>query len=309
MFKTGVCSVKDILLKDKTIFRKELKNVSITLYDQVTGLSNASELAERILLLFTDDRGAYKRTYAGRFEDFDSIVLDCLKTNFANDKLLIVHDVGVSDGRTALDFFKKVGSAFDNLQYIASDYDPKVYVLESGKYKITLNNMGKVLEILFPLFVFNSLKRDSYRHYPINHLIRKFLDFFVVPSILKKYKQGILKAKEIVLFAPEVLEDAKNNSKLTLAQHNLLESFQEKYSVIRAMNVLNSSYFSNQELYAILKHIHDGLLDGGLFIMGSNQESGTIVHGGIYKKIDKGFQKVWQSGSGSAIENIISDFK
>jgi hypothetical protein len=305
MFKTGVCSVKDILLKDKTIFRKELKNVSITLYDQIVGCSNASELAERILLLFTDDRGAYKRTYAGRFEDFDSTVLDCVKTNFDNDKSLIVHDVGVSDGRTALDFFKKISGSFDNLQYIASDYDSKVYVLKSGKCKLTLNNMGKVLEILFSPFVFNALKRDSYRHYPINHLIRKILDFFVVPSILKKYKQGILKAKEIVLFASEVLKEAGNNSKLTLAQHNLLEPFQEKYSVIRAMNVLNNSYFSNQELHTILKHIHNGLLEGGVFIVGSNQESGTVVHGGIYKKTDKGFLKIAESGNGAAIHEIL----
>jgi chemotaxis methyl-accepting protein methylase len=71
------------------------------------------------------------------------------------------------------------------------------------------------------------------------------------------------------------------------------------------MNVLNNSYFSNQELHTILKHIHNGLLEGGVFIVGSNQESGTVVHGGIYKKTDKGFLKIAESGNGAAIHEIL----
>lgn len=309
MFKTGVYSVKDILRKDKTPFRKSLKNVSITLYDQAVEEPNASELTERILLLFADERGAYKRTYAKRFEVFDNFVLEHLQADFKNNELLTVHDAGVSDGRTALDFFEKVSCAFPILKYIASDYDPKVYVLESAKYKVTLNSAGKVLEILFPPFVFNMVKRDSYRGYPLNHLFRLVLYYFYVTPLLKRYRKSEIKAKELVLFAPEVLRAAKNNSSLILDKHNLLEPFKEQVHVIRAMNVLNISYFSENEFKAIIRNIYDGLIDGGYLITGSNQESGSIVHGAIYQKVKDSFQEIGKSGDGSLIGQMVLRFK
>ena len=79
MFKTGITHIRDIHSKGLTPFRKTFKNVSITLYDQILNEPDAEVLAERILLLFADERGAYKRTYARRFKQFDGVVLNFLK--------------------------------------------------------------------------------------------------------------------------------------------------------------------------------------------------------------------------------------
>ena len=79
--------------------------------------------------------------------------------------------------------------------------------------------------------------------------------------------------------------------------------------MIRAMNVLNSSYFSDIEFAKVLENLHSGLKDGGLLIVGSNQASGTVVHGGIYKKTPKGFQKIYQSGDGVAIDQLLLKFR
>jgi hypothetical protein len=305
MIKTGIYNIQDVGSKGFTLFRKELKNVSITLYDTVIQEPNADELAERILFLFADERGVYKRTYAKRFEEFDKKVLENLKKTFRNEESLVLQDVGTSDGRTALDFFEKVSLFFPNLEYIASDYNSTVYILEKNKCKVTLSHTNKILEILWPPFVFNTIKRDSFRHYPLNQLILAIVRFLFVRPLLKNYKSGMVQAKKLMLFAPQVLRAAKNDPRFILMQHDLLQPFKKQAHIIRAMNILNPSYFSETECSKVICYVHSGLRDGGLLITGSNQEMGTMVHGGIYKKTEKGFEKIEQSGDGSPVDELI----
>jgi hypothetical protein len=74
------------------------------------------------------------------------------------------------------------------------------------------------------------------------------------------------------------------------------------------MNLLNRSYFTDDQFRVILKHIHSGLLDGGLLITGSNQDAGSLVNGGIYQKTKQGFNEIYQSGGGSPISDLIQSF-
>lgn len=309
MFKTGIYHLDQIKKGYRlTDFFGQDKKLSITLYNAIQQELNAEELTERILFSFSDERGAYKRTYANRFEEFDQMVLSYLENTFKNEDPLLIHDVGVSDGRTSLDFFKKISSAFSKIKFVASDYNPKVYVLEKGRCKITISDTGKILEILFPPFVFNMLKPDARRYYPLNSLILLIVQRFFAVPLMKDYKAGKLQAKELMLFTPKLLKTAEKNLDLVLEQHNLLEPFKGKYHIVRAMNVLNLSYFSNLEFTKILSHIYSGLYENGFFITGSNEGVGTIVHGGIYKKTVKGFETIWNSGDGSHIEKLILGF-
>lgn len=303
MIKTGIYKL-DLFKKDTIFFRKKLKNASITLYDQVFNEPQADELAEYILLRFADERGAYKRTYQKRFEEFDSQVISVLHKIFTLPTVSF-HDVGVSDGRTALDFFEKIILSFTGIQYLASDYNPSVFVLEKGKLKVTLSHKGKLLEILFPPFVFNKIKRDSFRYYPLNHLIRLLVEKIFVNKLVRQYQQGQIQAKELFLFAPRVLKKAQNDKRFKLGQHDLLQPFKQSVDIIRAMNILNPSYFSEIEFGDVIRNIYAGLKEGGILITGSNQEAGTLVHGGVYQKCGKVFKKLFISGSGSPIESLI----
>jgi hypothetical protein len=307
MIKTGITELSQ-LLNDKNFIGKRIKNVSITLYDQTLSVPDGDKLAERILLLFADDRGAYKRTYQKRFEAFDLSVIKALQ-KVAPPPLQTFHDCGVSDGRTALDFFEKIVPAFPDIQYFASDYNPCVFVLEKGKLKVTLSHTGKILEILFPPFVFNKSKGNRFLLYPLNHLIRFCVEKLWVNSLLKKYHQGLIKAKELLLFAPKVLQKAQTDKRFQLGQHNLLQPFKGRACIIRAMNVLNPSYFSKTEFAQVIRNLYEGLRENGFLITGSNQEAGTIVNGGIYQKEGKGFKKIFDSGKGSPIESLLLNFK
>lgn len=312
MLKTGIYKLNQIKAAatiDSTSFTNlfaDEKEISITLYEQVQQLPNGNELAERVLLLFKDDRGAYKRTYINRFPEFDAIVLGQINSHFKPEDHLIIHDVGVSDGRTALDLFEKVIPIFTNCKYIASDYNAKVYILTKDKCTVTISHNGQILEILWPPFVFTKIRLNRFLFlYPLNHVIRFFIQLLYVYPIIKDYKSGKLTATELTLFAPKVLERSKNDPRLSLERQDLLQPFKEPANVIRAMNVLNPSYFTKDELHKIINNIYIGLKDGGLFILGSNQNAGTLVHGGIYKKTSSGFKLVNKSGDGLVIEPLI----
>lgn len=296
---------------EEPTFRKILKSgrrISINLYHHAQTLAHADEIAEAILLLFSDDRGAYKRTYQNRFEEFDKTILAHLKSHFSTEELLTVHDVAVSDGRTALDFFRTLSDAFTQLQYTASDYNPKVYIIKKGKMHITLSHSGRVLEILLPPFVFNMIRRDSLIRYPLNYILRFLVHAVSARPLVQQYKQGLIQAEELMLFAPKVLKEAEDHTNFKLQQHNILTPLETQLHVIRAMNILNPSYFSAAEFQTVLTHLHAGLKDQGLLITGSNQDAGSIVNGGLYQKVPTGFQKIIQSGNGSPIERLILDF-
>ena len=57
MIKTGIHSLRGLISGkgDSTLFRKELKNVSISLYQAVCTENDADTLTQRIFLLFSDD--------------------------------------------------------------------------------------------------------------------------------------------------------------------------------------------------------------------------------------------------------------
>lgn len=309
MIKTGITRINDITSNhDKTFLLKSIKNISLALYDQAVQGAYPTKVVERILLQFTDDRGVYKRTYNKRFKVFDTNALDVLKIRFNKPDPLLVHDVGVSDGRTAVDFFKSLSTIFPSIKFKASDYSPKVHILEHKKIKIVLSSNGKPLQITYPPFVFNVIKQNTISEgflYPINYIIFMLLQAFVVKPLLKQYKLKKIRSKELLLFSPEAITLAKNEPNFRLDQYNLLSMTEDKYNVVRAMNILNPHYFSEAEFSIVMKNIHSQLLPNGLLISGSNQNNDTLVHGGIYEKTPKGFNKIWQSGDGHPIERYI----
>ncbi len=310
MFKTGIYNINQITTKNsnlKNIFGDD-KDISITLYEQIQQLANADEVAERILLLFKDERGAYKRTYIKRFEQFDLMILEYLQNIFKSEEYLVIHDAGVSDGRTALDLFNKIAMIFPNCKYIASDYNAKVYIITKNKCQVTMSHTGKMLEIVWPPFVFNTIRLNRFiLFYPINYLISFIVKLLVVSPMMKAYKAHKLQAKELMLFAPKVLYCAKHNPHFLLQQHDLSQAFKEqaKINMMRVMNVLNPSYFSKNELSIIINNIYAALTMDGLFITGSNQNPGSIVDGGIYQKTIKGFKQLAISGNGSPVATLI----
>lgn len=309
MIKTGVHSMAQIEKSGLDAITAPLggrRKISVTLYPSLTDHKDADDIAEAILHQFTDGRKAFKRTYARRFPEFDRDITAFLASHFPADHALQVHDVAVSDGRTAVDFFTTLTGSFPALSYHASDYNPILSVVERDDLRITLDNAGNILEICRPPFVFNRMVRDSYKYYPLNHLILLFMQMTSVPALMKAYKAGDVSAKKFFLVAPQATKLAQDDRRFVLGQHDILQPFAGQYDVIRAMNVLNLDYFSVEEFRRIAGHLHAALKEDGILVTGSNQDPGTPVDGAIYRRTAIGFEEIKRFGNGSYVHHIIT---
>ncbi|MDR2034137.1 MAG: hypothetical protein LBP89_05845 [Helicobacteraceae bacterium] len=304
MFKTDITTIEE--LKDKsnrqTRLLKQPRNIAATLYKDTL---NNPELSEKVLREFIEDRGVYKRTAADRFSAFDGEALNVIELSFAKNRLLSVSDVAVSDGRTALDFFEKLNNIRLIEKYEASDYLCVVSAYEkNGITAVTGNN--KIIQIIWKKCVLTERGRVGLIRFALN-IVNYILYYLLLPKAKEAIAEG--DKTEIKLFYPNALLKSKEDSRFVLFEHNILEPFASRYHIVRAMNILNPSYFSAAQFETIINNFYSSLFNGGLLITGSNQDAGSVVNGAIYKKNKSGFELIYKSGEGSAIKEIIEGYK
>ena len=312
MFKTGIYDLSQ--LTDSPRFNSLLgkkRVISIALYNQILHASNADALAERILDTFSDERGAYKRTYSKRFETFDAQLLRMLAERNNIEYPLVVADVSVSDGRTACDLFETLAPQFPELEYLASDFSPQVFVVRKGRFSLAVSRQYNIVEMTWPPFVLSALKPETPYYYPVNAAVRLLVHRLIAKPLLAQYKAGNIGACEIQLFSARALNLARNDPRFHLGDQNILEpiTLPKPAHLLRAMNVLNATYFNHDDMKVILTNFHKALRPDGWLVAGSNEDAGSVVNGGIFRKTTGGFEKIWHSGNGLEREAEITGWK
>lgn len=308
MFKLGIHSVNQLLSGRKNTIFGAKKKVSATLLDKIDAGKTDSDAYAAILFYLNDDKGAYKRTYAGRFDEFDDKCIEIIEEAFRGPHLNF-HDVAVSSGQTSVDFYEKLNPKYEKLLYLASDYDPYLTVLRHGPLHVTISSTGSIVEILLAPFVFSQNPPDRW-FYPVNRLLHFIARKYWAKPLVANYLAGKLSkqhTRTIDVFCPKARQLADANEGFTLGQHNLLEPSKTTADCLRAMNVLNDSYFSEDQMMTILQSAYDSLVEKGLLIFGSNQDAGSSVSGAVYAKTDRGFNRVWVTAvEPSASKHIVT---
>ncbi|WP_390894414.1 hypothetical protein [Bradyrhizobium diazoefficiens] len=127
MLKHGICTLEQLDRSELGRFAETRRFFhrlcDIALYEALArrGGSGDEALQAAVLNLFPITNGAYKRTSRERFGTFDREVLSILARLFSSNAPLSVHDVAVSDGRTACDFYRVLSAHFSELEFLASD--------------------------------------------------------------------------------------------------------------------------------------------------------------------------------------------
>ncbi len=299
MIKTGLYRIEDLTdLRKRYTVIGGYRRVSIALLDQLRGHPDADAWAEHILYLFADGRGAFKRTYQRRFEEFDAFCLEHIARLCDRTRPLAVHDAAVSDGRTACDFFARLAAFNPQLSYAASDYQPTLRIISKGAVSAVLDCRDLPLELVYPPFVFNLIQPERYLTYPINYLFSRYATRVVLPRLLASYRAGTIPGREMTTFSPRATALAAGDQRFTLRAHDLLEPspLGRLMDIVRVMNALNPLYFSSVQLAQVARHLFQGLSEGGVLIVGSNEDAGSAVHGGIYQRTAAGFTLVAGQG-------------
>jgi hypothetical protein len=316
MFQLGIFNISQLNSVLENSAGAKNQPIAIDLYGQIADLPPEKQetAAEIILENFSFSDGSYKKTHAGRFDDFDEKIIAYLAKNITPNKKYKIHDLAVSDGRTSLDFFSKLEKIFPSLDFTASDKNMFVDVFPDAKNKskkIVKDGEGKILQIIFPPFVLNIYSSKRAFAFKIKKVFLYSVNFFLTLIFLIPpfrnffFKIDENKKQRLALLQNKVMALAKSKNNFHLASRDLFQAASGEFDTVRAMNVLNPSYFNSREVKKIISNIFSSLANGGFLIIGSNKNAGSEVNGDLFVKKNKRLESLLKFGAGAPFREII----
>jgi hypothetical protein len=314
MFKLGIFKKEQLTPDQLEGFCNSRKFIALDLYNSLDGLppTQIDKIQERMLRWFRVHNGVLKCTYARRFDDFDRLSVAAIAAHPPRSQYIRVHDIGASDGRTSCGLYNHLNPIYgERLEFRASDYAPCVYVLKrpNSTNRLILDDQQNVLQMVTPPFVFILIgRRERLTPYPLNPLIRSLASIFFARPLLQDYKTGSSNVQHtrVDLLCGICRTYLNERDNFCFDTYDVLSGPTKGFDIIRAMNLLNHTYFSEAQLQRAVKNIVRSLKEGGLFITGSNAEQGTVVDGTIYKHTHGRLTRLEVSGKGSQIDAMIS---
>lgn len=316
LFKLGIVSREQLTTDHLEGLLNRHKSIALDLYNGLDGLpeDEVNKIQERALSWFRVQNGVLKNSRAHRFDTFDRLSFSVIAENYSSHQEVRVHDVGASDGRASCVLYDLLNHRFaERLHFMATDSTPCLSVLKQarGQSRVIVDDQQNVLQVIMPPFVLIVIRRPtSKRQYFLNPMIHLVMFFYARP-VLRSYRSGSPKVQQtrLELLCPQCRSLIRQRQNFRFGAYDVLSGPTERFEVVRAMNVLNRSYFSEIQLTKALEHIFESLPESGLFITGSNDGQETVVNGGIYKKTGNRLEKIETSGAGSPLDALISNLR
>jgi hypothetical protein len=278
--KLGIRSLSK-LPRVTTLFGRR-KAIDLWLYGEI--LQSAEE-ADRWLLLIIDfiaANGSYKWTENLRFEKLDVKIAEFVKDMTRSQEIpLRVHDIGVSDGRTACELFRRIRDICP-VDYTASDLYPIAYIvrhMEKG-WSVAFDQDGSAIQYAGWGFVVSARVPDRLPWYPVNRLVRKIFEKKFEPRAihvlnkidfsslrnLEKAQDGEYCIFKIPLICRECLGIMNETNSFRFIRHDVRTQTNESYDLIRVMNVLN--HLGRNDQVRALHGCFNSLRDNGYLVVG-----------------------------------------
>jgi hypothetical protein len=316
LFKLGIVSREQLTADHLEGLLNSHKFIALDLYNGLDGLpeDEVDKIQERALSWFRVQNGVLKNSRAHRFDSFDHLSFSVIAEKCSSHREVRVHDIGASDGRASCVLYHLLNQRFaERLHFMATDSTPYLSVLKRarGRSRLIVDDQQNVLQVIMPPFVLIVIRRPtSKRQYYLNPMIHLAMFFYARP-VLKDYKSGSPNVQQtrLELLCPQCRSLIRQRRNFRFSTYDVLSGPTEHFDVIRAMNLLNRSYFSEVQLTKALENIFESLTESGLFITGSNDGQETAVNGGIYKKAGNRLERIETSGAGSQLNALISNLR
>ena len=237
---------------------------------------------------FINTNRTSKQTSLNRFKDLEEITVEILR-KVKNPKIL---DVGVSNGITTYELYKLLKKEIKHFQLHATDKYPFIFYVEKRNMTLILDDNQRIKSIYWGiLFLSENLSW--------NYFLSKILFKISMPLIsiknfeIKKYYLFNQKFKKLI-----------DKSEIIFHHQDIGQNFSQKnFHFIRIMNLLNLSYFHENEIESILKNIIQNIEDQGILLVGRTFKEQNKYS--VFKKNKTKFNLIFNKNGGSEIEKLI----
>ncbi len=242
--------------------------------------------------------GTWRTTFRDRFNDVDEASLRVMKEAFAPNTPLRIEDRAVSSALTSAQWAKRIFEAFPRAEFEASDLLTQLLEvpIRAGESYVTEPD-GTPIQYISPHFVVGLAHPESWRNPLLRLVAARARSRFGRPD-------GNVGAQPISCVHPEAQVLARVNPNFRIRTRSVFELTSPACDVIRTMNILNRSYFSQDELMKAARLLHASLQPDGIWIVGKTREDDFSNHATIFRRKESAWEIVARTGSGSEMEEI-----
>ena len=258
--------------------------------------------------------GTYKTTYSHRLDTLNEVV----NTVLPAQQPLEIMDVAASSGVATLEWMDSLQRAGIDFRMTAGDLCVRAFLLSFGRFlNVLVDSTGYPLQfdILGKAIPYPPRRRLAVHVPPVFvgvHLLRWMLPplFAALFKPLPNDGEGRSRrfgigCRPTALISPRLL----HRRSITILDDDLLaaRSFENQFHVIRAANVLNRTYFSDETLRAMVANLRARLRRPGMLIVCRTNDE-DVNHGTVFSLSGTArFEVVCRIGDGSEIEELVVD--
>lgn len=265
--------------------------------------------------------GVIRTTSSGRFRALDDEVQRVIREHIPPGAALVVEDCAVSSGITAAEWYRRLQVDYPDVRFTASDRTLFLVEVRSagrpGAFVVQAD--GVPIQFVLPPFVV-SLIQPQHWIYVVNRAVRalgrrlwaRWYEGRVsvpegwddVGAPTAEQRVGAISLRRIPLVHPDVR--AMPGASFRLREHSVFEPLPEPVDVLRTMNILNRSYFNEEELRRGVAAAGRSVRAGGLWIVGRTVDEQAPAHDvSILQRRGSGWRHVARVGAGSEIEHLV----
>lgn len=226
-----------------------------------------------------------KATAQGRFSDIDSIALQMIADGYA------IHDVGVSSGITSFDLYCELQSAGRAGNFTISDKFAEMEFSRGMLLTRIYDSDSKLKSIYLLGVLFDPQISWVYFLSKITFQLLKF-----IPDYSERVR--------ILLLSAPIKQLLQNNEIKFISYDVFNSKLNVKYSFVRCMNLLNRSYFSDDQLLVGINNLFNSLQEGGILLIGRTIKIGSNG-ASFYRKEGGVLRVVKEINGGSEIRNLV----
>lgn len=304
MLVPGICTLEQFEAYRKRRWPRQSISYGLLRHASDSDLGRA--LFETVVWDLEFASGICRTTRARRFEEVDELLLSLLERRGAAAGPLDIHDWAASDCCNSSELAAKAFECFPSARVTASDIAFHVVAARDarGREEFIFEENGHPLQYIEPPFVI-PLNRPAPRVGLVNRVMRSRAlerartiarDF--PPPEDGAEQAGPWRFSRLSLVHPAAAALAAREPRFRIVLHSIFSPLEVRADAIRTMNVLNRSYFSDEQIAAAVQAIFDSLREGGLWVVGRTAASGrnSVT---VFEKRPTHFEQVAESNGGS----------